>query len=591
MTDTQPSLLPPHLQGGNAEAIAFGVESLRLQSGEAVTLPESGVTAIVGGNNVGKSTVLRQIADWSALASRSVGLGHPSLINELSIRKNGSEADLAAWLEKHSTVVQPAGQPVQARRTMGGDITVQHAVNLFAGTEGPDRVGALANFLVHYADAKQRFSWVNPIARRQSITDPAQHPFHQFEDDPASFNTLSDISTAIFGRALTLDFLGGAVTLRVGIPEIPAPPVDNVTPEYRSALARLTPLQDQGDGMCSVLGLMIPVVASTYPVLLIDEPEAFLHPPQARALGKTLGDMAGRRGLQIILATHDRNLLAGLLDAPAARLTVVRLSRDGDTTRAEQLSEEAVRATWSDPVLRHTHVLDGLFHQVVVIAENERDCSFYAAAAEAEHEIAALPLPPHDALFLSSHGKSGMARLAKILRGTGVRVVATPDLDLLNDKVLVRVLVESLGGDWQNLESLYDRATNEFQQPRVARQNRDVLGAVSSILTEEPADVYTAETKKRVAATLAVDSPWRKLKEHGEGAMRADRTAARELLQRLDDIGLVLVKVGELERFGPDVTAGKGDRWLPEALASGVHKGPAAREHVRRLFAGGRTQM
>ncbi|MGW3149098.1 AAA family ATPase [Streptomyces sp. NPDC001177] len=93
----------------------------------------------------------------------------------------------------------------------------------------------------------------------------------------------------VFRRPLTLDRLSKRVNPRVGDPGIPTPKIDRVTEEYLSALASLPGLMQQGDGMRSLLGLLVPLVTSLYPIVFIDEPEAFLHPPQATALGRILG--------------------------------------------------------------------------------------------------------------------------------------------------------------------------------------------------------------------------------------------------------------------------------------------------------------
>jgi len=58
------------------------------------------------------------------------------------------------------------------------------------------------------------------------------------------------------------------------------------------------------------------------------------------------------------------------------------LSREGNSTTARLLPVEKVRKISDDNVLRHINILDGLFHRLVVLAENERDCRFYQAAIE-----------------------------------------------------------------------------------------------------------------------------------------------------------------------------------------------------------------
>jgi hypothetical protein len=46
------------------------------------------------------------------------------------------------------------------------------------------------------------------------------------------------------------------------------------------------------------------------------------------------------------------------------------------------------------------------------------------------------------------------------------------------------------------------------------------------------------------------------------------------LLDRLKDIGLLVVPVGELERFAPEVS-GHGPPWVVEVLERGLHKSPS----------------
>lgn len=72
---------------------------------------------------------------------------------------------------------------------------------------------------------------------------------------------------------------------------------------YLTALRALPLLEQQGDGMRSYMGLLLHILGGAHQITLIDEPEAFLHPPQARLLGRTLANRSvGRQ--QVFLATH-----------------------------------------------------------------------------------------------------------------------------------------------------------------------------------------------------------------------------------------------------------------------------------------------
>ncbi|MFJ1606777.1 AAA family ATPase [Streptomyces sp. NPDC088253] len=149
------------------------------------------------------------------------------------------------------------------------------------------------------------------------------HPLHRLQDDPELLKTVQSLSERIFRQKLTLERIGRKTQLRVGETSVPPPTVDSITPEYVKSLASLDPLDAQGDGMKSLLGLLLPLVTASCRIMLIDEPEAFLHPPQAKIAGTVLGELAAERGIQILIATHDRNFLVGLLEAKAP-VAVVR---------------------------------------------------------------------------------------------------------------------------------------------------------------------------------------------------------------------------------------------------------------------------
>lgn len=575
---------------GDADKFGLSIDRLVLSGGDVITLPPRGVTAIVGANNSGKSTVLRQ-SHWHVTQPQNLQGERVQLVQEVSLLRSGGASDLLAWLDRHATLrdLPPAqGGPVFARPS--ASVQVNQALQYWQ--QQPNALGPLAGFCFSYADAQSRLGQVGTVGQRGDVAEPPQHPLHQLQDDYALRERLDAISQRIFRQSLTLDHFSGKMQLRVGTPLAAPPGPTEGQRAYRAALAELPPLQLQGDGMKSLLGLLLPLIAATFPVVIVDEPEAFLHPPQAQALGQALGELARDAGVQVLLATHDRNLLTGLL-ASEAPLSVVRLHRDGNRTGASQLMPENLTEIWADPVLRYSNVLDGLFHQLVVLGEAERDCRFFQAALDAgsgdDDGTQTASTPPTDVLFVPSNGKDGMQRLALALRAVAVPVVASPDLDLLNDAEAVRRLVQALGGDWGAYEQDYRIATEPFRQPREHVRVADVEAALSRFFAEiravDDEAPYTADTKRAVLAELrAKDSPWRALKEYGVVAFKGEAgPAASRLLASLDSLGIVLVRVGELEGFAPTLGVAKGKAWLPAALQAGAHKLPEAREHVGRL--------
>ncbi|MFE2629813.1 ATP-dependent endonuclease [Streptomyces sp. NPDC059374] len=587
--------IPKDLSGGVADRFSLSIESITLENGLTVHPPSNGVTVVVGGNNVGKSTLLRQVAN---LAARDRGAAiEPTrwqLVKEVKFGTTGNAADLCSWLADHVGVHVEHGATWFGLRGQqrASEHDIRNTYFDFENTGIMDRLGSsLAGVLTLYADPWQRGGAIHPLQMRDYTGDSPQGIMHRLEDSLETLNEVRRICREVFRLDLTLDTLARMVQLRVGKVEIDAPPADAITPEYREAVAALAPLTEQGDGIKNFIALILPLVTAEQPIVLIDEPEAFLHPPQASALGRILGQLAKKKGVQVILATHDKNLLMGLLESEA-EVSVLRLDRDlKGASRAHQLAVEDVKDLWGDPLLRYTNALDSLFHRLTIVAEADQDCRFYSAALSEYEPQVDVPIPPSDVLFVPSYGKAAMHKLIRVLQAIHVPVVAVPDIDILNDSSNISRLVTSFQKDWKPLERNYRVATQPFRQPQRVATLGDVVSAVNSIFAGREGEAFTGQARKDVLAQLrAQESPWAELKRYGESAFSGEAAvAARDLLAQLDKIGIVLVRVGELERFAPALGVAKGAGWLNEALRAGAHKTELVRQHIKRCLAGLRT--
>ena len=226
-------------------------------------------------------------------------------------------------------------------------------------------------------------------------------------------------------------------------------------------------------------------------------------------------------------------------------------------------------------------------HRIVVLAENERDCKFYAAALDSAYHKGHVKLSPNDVLFVPSAGKQNLRALAGILVACGVPVVAVGDLDVANDEGVLRSLLSSLNGNFDSISDIWKPATAEFRTEKVKRLNRDVNSTITGILSEEPDAAYSGETKERVTSALYVESPWEALKKFGQLGFRASPKAASQLLDALDAMGLVLVRVGVLEGFAPKLEKRKGLGWVQAAVEAGAHEEGAALAHIQSIVSVG----
>ncbi|RKE60390.1 ATP-dependent endonuclease [Microbacterium sp. AG238] len=569
----------PDWATGTASQFHFGVKEITLKSGDVIRPQASGVTVIVGSNNAGKSTILRELHQWIH--------HHPSQprppmisVDSVSLDARGSDADMFAWIGL-SAPFAINGTSMGFARSGG----LHDPTNLaYLWSQPHNGIADLAQFFMFYGNAAGRFSIGGSAEMREAGDDPAVHPIHTLQDSRELRDRLTATSQQVFGKPLTLDTLGRTVRLRVGEVDAPSPPIDDIPPAYRAAMAALSPLDEQGDGMRGFFGQVLPVIAATYPVILLDEPEAFLHPPQAHALGAELGALAVERGVQILVATHDRSLLTGLLDS-GVQVSVVRASRGEGPTRVHQLDSSRLQELWHDPVLKYTNVLDGLFHRVVMLAEAEGDCAYLNAGLDFLQDSTE-GLPRNEALFVPTGGKDAMWKVASTLRAVAVPVIAAPDLDMLNNEAALSRLVVAMGGEWDDdFKTTWNRATAAQRAPRESVNVGHVLDAIDALFNDRRDEPFTAATREELfAQARSRESPWAEVKAHGIDAFRGEaRAALLELLTRLESLGVVLVREGELERLAPEVAARKGPGWLQEALSIGAQGNERTQKHLQRL--------
>ncbi|MDU7502639.1 MAG: AAA family ATPase, partial [Finegoldia magna] len=187
--------------------------------------------------------------------------------------------------------------------------------------------------------------------------------------------------------------------------------------EYYNQVNKLPKLQDQGDGMRSFASILLDTFTSEYSITLIDEPEAFLHPPQARILGKMLAKN-NPNDRQLLISTHSEDFLQGLLDANSDNVTVIRINRDSQINRMSVLQNHEIKELWSNPILRYSKILDGLFHEKVVVCESDYDCLFYQAIIDAVYEYKNEISP--DILFTHCGGKTRIKDVVKALKAVNV---------------------------------------------------------------------------------------------------------------------------------------------------------------------------
>ena len=159
---------------------------------------------------------------------------------------------------------------------------------------------------------------------------------------------------------------------------------------------------------------------------LIDEPESFLHPPQARIMGQIIGQTLGSHQ-QAFISTHSEEIIKGLLEVCPHRIKIVRITRDKDTNHFSILNNEDFSKVWNDPLLRYSNIMASLFHKTVVLCESDSDCKMYSII---ENHIKQKEQKYSETLFIHCGGKHRMSKIIIALRALDIDVKLIADIDL-----------------------------------------------------------------------------------------------------------------------------------------------------------------
>jgi ABC-type cobalamin/Fe3+-siderophores transport system ATPase subunit len=557
---------------GDARNFSYSLGQLSVGEGALLDLPGPGsVIAIVGPNNVGKSTLLRELdAELKTNAGQS-NMPRKKVATNIRFKVTGSFDDMEAWLYANGLIDRIQRYSPQNPRHQ-----------LWYNLSQRQTPGFSAHMFANYQAPFDRAQLCNQTNKRNNISEAPSHPFHFLESDHQKRAQFENLAYRLFAQHIEFDFLSGKVGYRVGKLQVAVPPVNAVTAEYFNALATLPLLEEQGDGMRSSLGLILLLITNSYLISLIDEPEAFLHPPQALTLGVEIAKLALQNKSQVIVATHEKNFLQGLAKS-GCPLAIIYLTRDGDESRARLLDNDKVAQLWSDTTLRYGNALDGLFHRAVIVTENDRDSQFYAAAVDHVME-GDDDATDHNLMFVAAYGKAGIASIVGRLTDLGVKTISTPDLDILNEEQVLKTLVEAHGGDWERVKEPYRKAVQQFKQPASPPLLSVIKYQINKLIDEAGESNLTRDLTKKIRELVTVPSAWKQLKTAGDRAFVEEKAAMNSMFEILDEMGIVLVRVGELEGFLTTDNAAKGSGFLRVAFEKEAHKGDDARKHALRLL-------
>lgn len=558
------------------------ISEIEFNDGTKIALNKNEIVVFVGPNNAGKSATLKEAS--SLLKSKVNGKQNAKVLKNLIISKEGDEADFKSFLESISTK-KLLGNPEPHYQGFGFSIYAPHIGNSW--TNSDNGLGEVSSIFANMLGTEDRLKAANPAPNIKLTTEAMNHPIHFLQKHDILEAKFSNYFRQAFGTDLIVHRNAGSeVPLYVGEKPLFAEGQDRVSNFYLIELEKRDLLHEQGDGMRSFVGVLLTSFISNHSILFIDEPEAFLHPPQAKLLGKMLAkDLPSER--QLFLASHSEDFLKGLLDANVPNLKIIRIQRSGTTNKVNVLNSNDIESIWNDSLLRHSNVLSGLFHKKVVICESDSDCRFYSAILSCLFDNTNEISP--DILFIHCGGKHRIPVVVKSLIKLDVPIKVVPDFDVLNDCNPLRRIYSELGGNWKDIEQDWKKVKNSIDQKRPELQTTELKKEIEDILVSAQDQIFPKEKIKQIQKSLKKASAWAHAKEVGKPFIpNGEPTQAFDRLQiKLKAVGLLVLEVGELEGFVKSI-GNHGPKWVSDVLAKDLKNDPEleiAREFVRQLTA------
>lgn len=536
------------------------------------------IIVFVGPNNSGKSASLKESAMLLKTKKKK-----GKVLKDIIIEKEGDEIELFSLLDK--SAIKNYNNPSQILyQGLGFSIWENTVKSNFSNyTNG---VGDLLSLFVNLLTTEQRLTAANPAQNIKLTTDAIQHPIHYLQKDDKLEQRFSNYFRQAFGTDLIVHRNAGSeVPLYVGEKPILKEGEDRVSSDYLKELEKLDLLHEQGDGMRGFVGVLLNAFISNHSILLIDEPEAFLHPPQARLLGKMLAkDLPSER--QLLLATHSEDFLKGLLDANIPNLKIIRIQRELNINRVNVLDSHDIKEIWDDSLLRHSNVLNGLFHNKVIICESDSDCRFFSALLSALYDNTAEIAP--DILFIHCGGKHRVPTAIRALRKLNVQLKVVTDFDVLNDLNPIKFIFEDLGGDWDEVASDWKIIKTGIEQKRPQLISSDLKVGIEDIFSKNSERVFPRDRILEIQTLLRKASAWSEAKEVGKAFIPSgNATQSFERIQvKFKEKGFYILEVGELESFVKTV-GNHGPKWISEVITKDLLNDvelETARQFVKQLI-------
>ncbi|MFY9484714.1 MAG: AAA family ATPase [Patescibacteria group bacterium] len=433
-------------------------QKLTLSDGSDVQCKD--INVIVGSNNSGKTTFLREITTYfgqiipnqeihwiksveiklSQIKTRVkeyIPKAYLSDFNDVNsnLDKEGLQK-IYNWGEWNQSTHRYLINNLRNKSITVDLANVEHNTDQFYGLK-------FLLSLFHAAELCKERLTITTITNVPNTKQPVNDILHYFYINPKFFDPLMKHIKKVFSLELIFDNIPvGEKALRVLTGKIP-----KNKPEATETYTRLWDKNTRyfgtlGDGIQAYLKIAFSIFNPVKDIIVLDEPESFLHPPQIYSLASFIYQNSKANKKQIFIATHSAEFIRGLLledkkNGSSSRLNIIYLTKNLGLEKftAETLDVNEIRSSSQ----HEEQVLNSLFNNITIVCEATDDRVFYQAALNRY-----LPKNTHSTNFISMNGLPGCLKILDFLNTLKISAACILDSDALYKDELVNFVNDKM---------------------------------------------------------------------------------------------------------------------------------------------------
>ena len=555
---------------------SISIEKVVFNDKTEIEFDADDIVLLVGANNVGKSRTLKDIKDDLIDSSKP-----KIIVKEVAYNSSDfTDESIKSYFEKNFIK-----DSIGNYNVLIDDNCYQYYDKYNLKPTGDNR--EFYKVLFSFLSTENRLNISKSIRFNSSVDNTNLRSMKALETNLIYINMLNSFLSLGFGKSIEIcdEYSNGTILKKYKIGKHDDIN-EAINTDRRTAMQKMKDmedLQDQGDGIRSAVAVLASLIVNDHSLFLIDEPESFLHPPQARLLGKHIVELS--RGKQCFISTHSIDFIKGVLEADPSRVKIIKINRSENENSFKEIDNDGVSQIANDRNLKYTNILDGLFYDRLVLCENESDCKFYSAILENLDQSIY-----QNTLFRAVGGKDQFKKVIPLLIRLNIKYVVIADIDLISNRIYLKSLINSIKDDcYSEIDECHSEFIKLFEEGMNSqvKTQETIKNEINDLFDENK--YMSDDTANKIKALLKNISSFKMLKRGGKHVLPAGECTIKfnEIRDFLDKHNVFILECGEIERLVPEVK-GHGNAWVEKTFESYVDLDDPvyaeAKKYIKRVF-------